>query len=161
MGSLNSGNSRSCGCWKELRAQAHRRHGGVGQPLYDHVFRGIHSSRRHYRGPGRPRVGVCEEWRDYLRFEEWAIATGYRPGLSLVRHDIEADFSPANCFWTERGHEARQTRRDRPVVVRQGKARTRFPTVAAAARAAGAKSSVVTWALRSGKPVQGFEFRYA
>lgn len=51
---------------------------------------------------GEVGVGVCEEWLRHNSceaFVEWALANGYRPGMSLTLTDKDRDYSPTNCYW--------------------------------------------------------------
>ena len=45
-------------------------------------------------------VEVCDEWRDYGAFEEWALANGWKEGMVLARKDKSKDYCPENCVWT-------------------------------------------------------------
>jgi hypothetical protein len=50
---------------------------------------------------GSKGIKVCDEWRDsYATFRSWAIANGFRKGLSLDRIDNDGNYEPANCRWT-------------------------------------------------------------
>lgn len=52
---------------------------------------------KYYGGKG---VRVCDEWlNDYAAFKEWAIANGYRKGLTIDRKDPDGDYEPNNCQW--------------------------------------------------------------
>lgn len=57
------------------------------------------NSYNRYGGRG---ITVCDEWREYDAFRAWAIANGYRKGLSLDRHpNGDGDYEPSNCRWTD------------------------------------------------------------
>ena len=47
-------------------------------------------------------VRVCEEWLDFVKFEQWCILAGYRRGLNLVRKDKSGDYCPENCVFVPR-----------------------------------------------------------
>jgi hypothetical protein len=45
-------------------------------------------------------VKVCEEWKDYIVFRDWALATGYRADLTIDRWpNKKGDYEPTNCRW--------------------------------------------------------------
>jgi len=51
-----------------------------------------------YGGRG---IRVCPEWLDDFRaFEDWALNSGYRRGLTLERINNDGDYTPANCTWS-------------------------------------------------------------
>lgn len=49
-----------------------------------------------YGGRG---IKVCDEWREYDTFRAWAIAHGFRKGLSLDRINTDGNYEPLNCRW--------------------------------------------------------------
>lgn len=45
-------------------------------------------------------VTVCPEWLNDPRvFGEWAMASGFAPGLTIDRIDPELGYEPLNCQW--------------------------------------------------------------
>jgi transcriptional regulator with XRE-family HTH domain len=45
------------------------------------------------------RLRIKSAWERFEDFYDWAVASGYRRGLRLVRADDRGDYSPANCSW--------------------------------------------------------------
>lgn len=100
---LKSGASRNCGCVRKttLRASA-RSHGESKTPLY-RVWKGMrercqnqnHRGYHYYGGRG---ISVCAEWDEsYQSFSEWAVANGWKKGLTVDRIDTDGNYSPWNC----------------------------------------------------------------
>lgn len=56
-------------------------------------------------------IGMGSWRKDFSAFKEWALASGYEEGLSIDRLDNSKDYSPANCKWVPRSHQARNTSR--------------------------------------------------
>jgi hypothetical protein len=97
---LRTGNTRSCGCYREeLRQDINKTHG----QSYTHLYRiwadmkkrsngkGSKECRRSYRG-----VTMCEEWKDFEVFLEWA-APKWKEGLVIDRENTLKGYSPDNC----------------------------------------------------------------
>ena len=60
-----------------------------------------------YGGRG---IKVCDEWKDFAVFREWALSAGYAPGLQLDRIDNDKGYNPDNCRIATRS-EQQQNRR--------------------------------------------------
>lgn len=56
-------------------------------------------------------IKVCEEWREFLPFKEWALNNGYKEELELDRIDNDKGYSPDNCrFVTSREQKLNTTK---------------------------------------------------
>lgn len=113
---LISGHTRSCGCLhlETIHGGTGFRHGEKGSRLYQ----SWNCMRTRCNNPNRIQskdyigrgIGHCPEWGRYENFRDWALANGYRDGLSLERRDVDGDYRPANCCWIPRQDQARNKR---------------------------------------------------
>lgn len=82
------------------------RHKESHTPLHD-KWCGINNRCRHHpRYAGRG-IKVCEEWSVYENFRDWALANGYKDGLTIERVDVDGDYCPENCKWIPFEKQAR------------------------------------------------------
>jgi hypothetical protein len=52
-----------------------------------------------YGGKG---VRVCDAWEnDFICFYKWAMANGYKKGLTLDRIETDGNYEPNNCRWVD------------------------------------------------------------
>ena len=56
-----------------------------------------------YKNYGALGITVCPEWNNlengYDNFKKWALANGYKDGLSIERNDVSFGYFPENCSW--------------------------------------------------------------
>lgn len=63
------------------------------------------------RSYGSKGITFCYAWREYAPFRAWAVANGYRKGMTLDRIDNNSGYDPANCRWIPKGQQQENTRR--------------------------------------------------
>ena len=106
---LLGGKSTSCGCVRT-------KHKGKGTLLY-RTWSGIKSRCtnskmdcwKRYGGRG---IKMCDEWiNDFSAFRTWALANGYKPGLTIDRIENDGNYCPENCQWITLSENVKKVRR--------------------------------------------------
>ncbi len=91
-------------------------HDGTNNPNYKHgdtgtklwmVWIGIKQRCYNNKCSDYPRYGgrgvsMCEEWKDFILFKEWAITNGYQEGLTIDRIDNNGNYDATNGRWVTR-----------------------------------------------------------
>ena len=111
---LVNGDLISCGCYQrslhsDLLKIANYKHGDsernnrfklyiIWAAMLDRATNQNRVDSQYYAGKG---ITVCDEWRDYTVFKEWALNNGYKEGLSIDRIENSKGYEPSNCHWIE------------------------------------------------------------
>lgn len=101
---VKKGRTRSCGCLSKehLEAKPAFKHGLTKHPLKK-IYAGVkkrcyQKTCAKYPNYGGRGIGMYDPWRkDFMLFYDWAMANGWKPGLSLERDDVNGNYEPSNC----------------------------------------------------------------
>jgi hypothetical protein len=105
---LMNGHTKSCGCLRADRCREifsthgleHTRIYGIWSDMKNRCQNKRNIEYHRYGGRG---ISICDEWKDdVIAFFDWAMANGYREGLTLDRRDNEGNYDPSNCRWVDR-----------------------------------------------------------
>ena len=107
--------TKSCQNCKHTQRNGHK---DTGSKLYrcwcNMKSRCYNKNTKSYKNYGERDINVCEEWTEnYVNFKDWALANGYKDGLSLDRINNDGNYEPSNCRWTVKTVQARNTRKIR------------------------------------------------
>lgn len=118
---LTGNHTKSCGC---IQKDAVTKHGDcrVKQKsrlyivLRSMIARCEHPNRKEYAYYGGRGIKVCQDWKKYESFKEWAFANGYDENAdfgkcTIDRINVDGDYEPSNCRWVDM---ATQNRNKRP-----------------------------------------------
>lgn len=112
---LTSGKTRSCGClFRDVITERNSTHGMSKTRLYHRwasmIERCNDKNDARYGGRG---ISVCDEWKRFEPFRDWALANGYNDTLSLDRINVNGNYCPENCRWATTVEQANNTRNNR------------------------------------------------
>ena len=134
---LRNGHTSSCGCLlKESRRRNALTRSLENRDLptdaetyrnLQKIFYGMHRrcsdkycKPEHYHDRG---ISVCEEWKEFDCFLSWALANGYKIGLTIDRIDNNRGYSPDNCRWAT-SKEQQNNKRDNVYITIDGVTKT-------------------------------------
>jgi hypothetical protein len=97
-----------------MRANKERKemdfHGFSGTELYHRwtsiVSRVTDPDNACYKTYGGRGIKICNEWRDFLNFQEWALNHGFDRKLIIDRIDVDGNYCPENCRWVTKSESS-------------------------------------------------------
>lgn len=113
---LTSGKTKSCGC---LKVELQTIHGDTRRGekvrlyrIWRHILSRCQDKNNHeYHRYGGRGITVCEEWKIYKIFKNWALMHGYDDTLTIDRINNDGNYEPSNCRWITRGHNSSRSNR--------------------------------------------------
>lgn len=82
------------------------------------------ASYKHYGARG---ITLCPQWKEprkgWLAFKEWALANGYKEGLTIDRINVNGNYEPSNCRWVTM-KEQNNNRRNNHLITWKGQTKT-------------------------------------
>jgi hypothetical protein len=111
---LRNGHTRSCGCYKSDKTiERNFKHNMSHTRLFNiwslMLSRCSGTKNKNYGGRG---ISVCDKWKEFNQFYDWSIKNGYDKLLSIDRIDVNGNYEPLNCRWTDRKTQGNNTRRN-------------------------------------------------
>mgnify|MGYP001771151571 CR=1 FL=1 len=130
---LRSGNTRSCGCYRdEIRPFNRRIHGMSSYKnkkvrIYN-IWLNMKSRCNNPKNPeyrlyGGRGIAICDEWYDFEKFYKWAKEAGYRDDLTIDRINTNGNYEPTNCRWATRV-EQQNNKRNNHILKYNGQSKT-------------------------------------
>lgn len=123
---LLRGRIKSCGCLhddlsRERAKKQFTKHGLRSTRLYS-IWASMNTrcynpNSRSYKHYGERGVKVCEEWKTFTNFYDWALGNGYREDLTLDRIDCNGNYDPQNCRWATTEMQCNNKRNSRFVTI--------------------------------------------
>lgn len=115
---LLCGDTTSCGCYhKELLSKRVTTHGASKTRLY-RIWASMidrcnpNRKSKNSKNYSERGISVCEDWKKFENFQEWALNNGYDETLTIERKDVNRNYCPENCTWIPKSEQVKNTRRN-------------------------------------------------
>ncbi len=115
---LIDGHTKSCGCYHKDRLHEPRpsvskhylsksRIYRIWSGMMDRTTNPNSRSYKNYMGRG---IDICDEWKEFNNFKDWAFSHGYDDTLTIDRIDVNGNYEPSNCRWVDNRTQSRNKR---------------------------------------------------
>lgn len=82
-----------------------------------------YSTTNGYENYGGRGVKICDEWKDFLTFYNWAIKNGYEENKTIDRNDTNGNYEPQNCKWSTIKEQS-NNKRNNVIILFRGEKKT-------------------------------------
>ena len=107
--SVKDGHTSSCGCiWKSKQGNTVNKFYGTWRQMWQRCTNETHAYYKYYGARG---ISVCKEWEDLGCFIQWVDST-YVEGYTLDRIDVNGNYEPSNCTWSDASTQAINRRKN-------------------------------------------------
>ena len=144
--------TKSCGCMtKKLIGDSNKKHGMSHHPAYAvwHSMKQRCTEKTHYawKNYGGRGIKVCDRWLNSFENFWEDMGPTYKEGLSIDRIDVNGDYSPENCRWTDWVTQSNNKRGNRFINTPKGRM-----TVKQASREFGIGNTTILYRIEHGWP---------
>jgi hypothetical protein len=157
MSYLKRSKSTICGCKRAIQSsKAGKCNGGHGKS-YTRLYqiwenmkqRCLNKNYKRYSYYGGCGISICDEWIEFVNFNDWSINNGYKDGLTIDRKDNFGNYTPENCRWITNLEQQSNTRK---TVRLTYNGETHH--VSEWARRIGVERGVILYKIKTGKPIE-------
>lgn len=118
---IGNNHTKSCGC---LNREIITKHGQSRSRIYKTYNamkdRCTNPNSQFYKDYGARGIRICDEWLGddgFKNFYDWAMTNGYTDDLTIDRVDVNGNYEPNNCRWTDMKTQNNNLRTNRKITI--------------------------------------------